>query len=158
MTDAHRGSPVSLGRAAVVAFALTLSGHYAWELAQAQWFADHAGARLSSYAWHCFVAAWADVLIAAASYGLTALLFRRTRWALEAKTLGPAILWITFGLVITVLIELSATASGRWTYAPSMPTVLGIGLLPLAQWILVPVLTLVVFRAIHHHRDVARRG
>lgn len=37
--------------------------------------------------------------------------------------------------------------AGRWQYSVSMPTVAGVGLAPLAQWIVVPLLLVAVSRA-----------
>ena len=139
---------IDAARIGGLAIAVTLVGHYAWELAQARQFMEHAGAAISEYAWHCFRAALGDAVIAAASYGLVALLFRRVRWPLHSPVLAPAIAWITIGLAITIAIEQWAIASGRWSYAPAMPTVLGVGALPLAQWVIVPSVTLLTFRAI----------
>lgn len=129
-----------------IALLVTLLGHYVWEIGHAQFFADHAGAPLSSYALHCFVASIGDVVIAFVAFGVAALAFGRAGWPLEKRPVGAAALWLAVGLAITVGFELYATATGRWAYAPSMPTLLGIGLLPLLQWIVVPTATLLLIR------------
>ncbi|MGZ5492759.1 MAG: hypothetical protein ACXW3E_04400 [Thermoanaerobaculia bacterium] len=43
-----------------------------------------------------------------------------------------------FGLLVAILIERWAVGSGRWRYEEAMPTIAGIGVMPLAQWIIVP--------------------
>lgn len=124
------------------ALLLTLFAHFAWELAQACFFANLSGMPFLRHALTCFQASLGDVTIAAlaygASYGATALLFRRPLWALRPNWLLPAALWVAIGLGITVLIERWAIDTGRWVYGPSMPVVFGIGLAPLLQWMIVP--------------------
>lgn len=51
--------------------------------------------------------------------------------------------WFAVGLFITVAIEKWAISVGRWQYTEAMPTIAGIGLSPLLQWIIIP--TLIVF-------------
>ena len=135
----------------LLALLLTLVGHYAWELGQAQFFAEHAGAPLGSYALHCFIASLGDVVIASIAYAVAAVAFRRPAWPWAPHPLGPAALWLAVGLGITVVFELWATAVGRWTYAEEMPRLLGVGLLPLLQWLVVPTATLLLLRLMTRH-------
>lgn len=44
------------------------------------------------------------------------------------------------------MIALAAYGLERWSYAPGMPRVLGVGVAPIAQWIIVPLLVLWVSR------------
>jgi hypothetical protein len=67
------------------------------------------------------------------------------RWVIAPTTLQLA-LFISVGVVITAVIERLATNGHwvqTWTYAPAMPVLpgLGIGVLPLLQWTLLPPLT-----------------
>jgi hypothetical protein len=60
--------------------------------------------------------------------------------------------------LITIGLEMYAVQQGRWAYALDVPTLFGIGLLPLAQWLLVPLITLFALRALLgriRHRPVA---
>lgn len=124
---------------------VTLGLHFAWEMLQAPAFEQFAAT-----AWEgtvrCFVAATGDVLIASAAYVATALVVWRAAWPLQRRWVAPAALWLAFGLVITVLFELWALARGRWVYGPAMPLLFGVGLLPLLQWVVVPLLTLAFVR------------
>lgn len=129
------------------ALLLTLFAHFAWELAQARFFANLSGMPFLRHALICLRASLGDMTIAALAYGAAGLLFRRPHWSLRPSWLLPAAIWVATGLGITVLIELWATETGRWVYGPSMPVVFGIGLAPLLQWMIVPVVTLLVFRA-----------
>lgn len=130
---------------------LTLAGHYVWELGQAQFFVNHADAPLSSYALHCFIASLGDLLIASFAYAVAALAFRRPSWPVSPRLAGPMALWLGAGLAVTVVFEMWATATGRWTYAPEMPRLLGVGLLPLLQWLIVPTATLLLLRLMTRH-------
>ena len=98
-TAANRGIGVSARglRWVLLALPLTLFGHYAWELGQAQLFADHAGTPLSSYALHCFVAALGDVVIASSAYAIAAVAFRRVSWPIAQRALWPAVTWVAAG-------------------------------------------------------------
>lgn len=140
----------------MLGFVLTLVAHYGWELLQARWYVVHEGNPLRAYAWHCFVAALGDVVIAGVSYALTAAAFHAPRWVLEPRVALVGFGWIVIGLGITVLLEIWATATGRWTYAASMPTILGVGWLPIAQWVIVPSLTLGIFRVMMRSLVVSR--
>ena len=82
-----------------------------------------------------------DVLIAGASLAASLLLFGCAGWP-RTRFLQVAAAAATFGLGITVLVERLATAWGLWTYSALMPVLpgLGIGLAPLAQWVVVPLL------------------
>lgn len=129
----------------ILGLLVTLTLHFAWEMLQAPAFMDFAGSTWKGTV-RCFVASLGDVLIASGTYGLSALAWRldwpiRTRWVLPAAT------WIGLGLLATIAFERWALAQGRWAYRPEMPLVFGIGLLPLLQWIVVPMLTVALVRA-----------
>lgn len=125
---------------------LTLGLHYAWEMGQAPWFEEFAGTPWGEHALPCLRAAAGDLLIATAAFALTAALFRRWSWPIQPGWRRPALVWIGTGLVATVVFEHWAVLAGRWTYTASMPTIAGIGVLPLLQWIVVPVVTLALLR------------
>lgn len=136
---------------------VTVGLHYAWEMLQAPLFADFANVPVSRHAVVCLVASFGDLAIAAVAYLVTAAAFRDFYWALAQNWRWPAILWIVTGLSITIVGEIWATSSGRWSYGPSMPTVFGIGLSPLAQWVIVPPLTLLFFRNMFSRTHLARK-
>ena len=51
--------------------------------------------------------------------------------------------FLAIGLVITIVFELLATGPlNRWEYVELMPTVLGVGAAPVAQWVILPLLQL----------------
>jgi photosystem II stability/assembly factor-like uncharacterized protein len=91
-----------------------------------------------------------DVLIATSSLVLALLLFGEHDWPTRGfgRVAAAAIL---FGAGYTVFSEwLNVEIRGSWGYADSMPTVpvLGTGLAPLAQWVIVP---LTAFRWAHRN-------
>ncbi len=130
----------------MVGAALLLVVHYAWEMLQAPWFREMAGLPMRAHSRPCLRAAFGDLAISSVAYGIVAALYRRPRWPFQRRWGIPALLWMAFGLAATVLIERLSLASGRWSYTEAMPTVAGVGVLPLAQWVLVPVAVLILLR------------
>lgn len=82
-----------------------------------------------------------DVLIASATLLSGLLLLGNSRWP-EERYVAVAAFTIVAGLGYTAFSEwLNTSIRTSWTYTDLMPTLpaLGIGLSPLAQWIVVPV-------------------
>lgn len=82
-----------------------------------------------------------DVLIAGATLLAGLLLFGNSRWP-EERYLIVAAFTLVAGLGYTAFSEwLNTSVRGSWTYTDLMPTLpaLGIGLSPIAQWIVIPV-------------------
>lgn len=131
----------------IVAIVATFSLHFAWEMLQAPAFADFAGSTWAGTV-RCFTAALGDVLLASGAYAITALAFRRAAWPVRRGWILPAATGIALGILATVAFERWALSRGRWAYGPEMPLVLGIGLLPLLQWLIVPMLTLGLVRSL----------
>jgi hypothetical protein len=120
---------------AVVAFAL----HFGWEMAHAKWYATMDTLPFwTATAW-CARAALIDVAISAGAYAVAALVARSLRWVCELCAMSVAI-YFAIGLAITVAIERWAVAVGRWRYASNMPTIGDVGVSPLLQWLIVPLL------------------
>lgn len=83
-----------------------------------------------------------DALIAGLAYAAATITVGRARWPLAPRAWGT-------GLLAAVLVALAYTAISewrnvavlaQWRYRPVMPTLHGIGLAPLLQWIVVPLL------------------
>ncbi len=120
--------------------------HWAWEMLQAPLY----GSMRSLSGWEatrlCTVATVGDVAIGLISYAAVVALVGNRSWLLHLR---PARItgYLAVGLALTIVLEiLSVQRWGRWSYAPSMPRVLGVGITPLAQWIIVPLLTIWVVR------------
>jgi hypothetical protein len=87
-----------------------------------------------------------DVLIAAATYALAAAIARTWLWPLRRPTLGIASS-VAAGVAYTAVSEwLNVSVLGSWAYAQAMPVVAGIGLSPLLQWVVVPLVVLGTLR------------
>lgn len=136
-----------------VAVVTTLVLHFAWEMLQAPAFLDFAGSTWQGTL-RCLAATGGDLLLAAGAYAITALAFRRAAWPVQHRWIPPAAIWIALSVVATIAFEQWALAEGRWAYGPEMPVIIGIGLLPLLQWLIVPGLTLAVVRYIAARREL----
>ena len=117
----------------------------AWELAQSPLYADHA--RETSYVlWtriHCTVG---DGLILLGCFWLTALCFRTRFWFLSDRFF-PTVVFVLFGVGYTIWSEWYNTqVAHSWAYTRAMPTFFGIGLSPVAQWLTIPWLLLLILR------------
>ncbi len=92
----------------------------------------------------CTRATLGDVLIFLGAFWTVALIFRDRNWI--RFPFGSAfIIFIAVGVAVTVVMEWHATiVAERWQYDEIMPVLplLGIGISPLLQWIILPVLTI----------------
>lgn len=140
-------------RPAVLGLAISLGLNYAWEMAQVPFFSSMASAPLREHAMRCLGSAAGDVLIAGVAYVLASLTVRSLSWPRSARSFVATAIWVLIGLAATAGIERVAVAHGRWTYGGAMPTIFGVGLLPLLQWLVVPLITLVVWRALMRRRS-----
>jgi len=92
----------------------------------------------------CTKASFGDAAISLVAFWCVAALARSRWWIIDSRPLQIAG-FIAVGVVITIILEALATGPlERWSYTPSMPTlpVLGTGILPLLQWVLLPPLTI----------------
>ncbi len=114
-------------------------------MAHSPLYADHAeGWRY--VAWTRFHCTLGDVLILLGAFWATAALFRSWRWPVTRSRLAR-VFFTLFGLGYTIWSEwFNASVRDSWAYAPEMPQVLGIGLSPILQWLVVPTVLLIVLR------------
>lgn len=120
--------------------------HLAWEVAHLSLYTlatDGDRVRIALYVVHCTLG---DVLIATATFLAPALAWRRLDWYRAQPLAGGAVM-IGLALSYTAASEwFNVYYRSAWAYAPSMPTIGGIGITPLLQWIVVPVLMVVAMR------------
>ncbi len=122
-------------------------GNVVWECVQLPlytlWNAGSA-AQITYAVVHC---TGGDVLIAGAALVGSLLLFGVTDWP-RARFLPVAAATLISGIAATAYIEHLNTVRGNWTYSDLMPLLPGtdVGLAPLAQWIVVPVVAFVFVR------------
>ena len=121
--------------------------HFIWEMAQGGLFVGLREQPLAQAAVRCSKATLGDLVITAVAFTFAALTVRRMHWPLMNSFVAPAV-FVATGLVITIAFEYFALATSRWAYEPEMPTLLGVGISPIAQWIVIPLLQLPLFRAI----------
>jgi len=150
--ETERGSPEALDRSrrslwkpwlALGFFAFVTN--FVWEMLQMPLYAD-----ITQLPWWrgtavCALATVGDVVITLVAYAGATV--GRDRWWLLRPSIRRVTLYLAVGLVVTVVFEVvNVYVAHRWSYASAMPLVLGIGLSPIAQWLIVPTVTLVLAR------------
>jgi hypothetical protein len=142
-SDGRHAVTYRVAALALVAFAI----HFAWEMGHARWFATMNGLPFwTATAWCARAALW-DVAINAFAFVVAALAVRSWRWP-RALQLLPVATYLAAGLAVTIAIEWWAVSTGRWRYAAGMATIAGVGVSPLLQWIVVPLVLVAVARVI----------
>ena len=136
------------GRARRVALwvATSFALNLAWEAVQLPLYTifSEGSARSIVYAvTHCTLG---DVVIALACYAGAGVAMRNADWV-RVRPFGGTAVAVVLGTAYTVFSEwLNVSVRGSWTYAPSMPVILGIGITPLLQWVVVPALSVAMMR------------
>ena len=124
-------------------FAVLLN--FPWEFLQVPLFEGMAEAKHWGAIRICTRAALGDGVIVLIAYWSTAALWR-DRWWFRAPKRVQICAFIAVGLAITFVLEQIATRSYHpawgWRYSEMMHVVLGVGLTPILQWILLPPLIL----------------
>ena len=117
--------------------------HFVWEMLQVPLYEQMSGARHWAAVLRCTRASAGDAVIVWTAYALAAG-SARDRWWLGVRHRGrPLTVYLAAGLLITVGLEwFNVYVRRQWGYSPEMPVILGIGLTPLLQWLLVPLLAL----------------
>lgn len=126
----------------VALFAFLLN--FPWEFLQVPFFAEMPAMAHWDAVVFCTRATLGDVLIALTAFWVVAALRRSRQW-LRRPDAREILGFVAFGIMITIALEWHATElQQRWQYAEWMPTLplLGTGLAPLFQWLLLPPLIL----------------
>lgn len=128
--------------------------NWIWEMLQAPLYANMRGMAPGKATWLCTVASGGDVVIMLVAYSAVALLVGTRAWFVYPRP-GRVAVYLAVGLLVTVAAEmLSIHRWGRWSYGPSMPLLLGVGVSPLAQWVVVPLVMLWVAKRYLRHGAV----
>ena len=115
--------------------------HFVWEMLSVPFYTGMGQRSHAAGVRCCVVASLGDVAIALLAYGVVATI-RTRRWVMSPDA-GARTGFVIVGVGITVLFEyVSVYRLARWSYAPAMPLVAGIGVVPIAQWIVLPLVTL----------------
>ncbi len=130
--------------------------NYIWEITQSPLYVGMENFNLVW--WHCGLAALGDGLLVLLIYAAGWAVLRRRDWFVQPGGIGYAVMLLA-GLVIGVSVEWLAVFIGnRWEYTARMPLIplLGVGLVPVAQMLALPML---IFRiiAMWHSRSSAHR-
>ena len=131
-------------RMLVAIFIVAILLNSLWELAQAPLYVglDRYNAAVL---WHCFVAGLGDGIMVLTIMAVGRVTLHRWDW-FKRPRLSEYLVMLTAGFILAVLVEAVAVhLLGRWEYSVRMPTVLGIGVVPIAQMILLPPM---VFRTV----------
>ncbi len=122
----------------------TVAAHLGWEIVQLPLYAiwaDETPGYIAFAVAHCTAG---DLLIAGATLALALVLAGRGAWPAE-RFLPVVMLATAFGVAVTIYSEwLNTGVRQAWAYTQAMPVlpVLGTGLTPLAQWLVLPPLGL----------------
>ena len=134
--------------------ALALVPNLVWEVAQlplySTWSTTPPAATAYAVA-HCTLG---DGLIAAATYLATAIFTRSGNWPHVAPLRGLVIV-TAIGTAYTIWSEYrNVYVAKNWAYASAMPTISGIGLTPLLQWLVLPAVTMLLMRQLRRGRNI----
>jgi hypothetical protein len=116
--------------------------NFAWEMLQFPLFAGMARAPHAAATAACLRATLGDVAITLVACGAGAVAARSQQWIIvSART--PAAVYLAVALLLAIAAEVvNLHLLRRWAYSAAMPTLLGIGLVPILQWLTVPPLVL----------------
>ena len=123
---------------------LSFPMHFTWEFLQAPLFLNMRDATHMDGIRLCLQATLGDMVIVLIAFWLASFLTGTRQWAAQPSRRAIAG-WLSTGLAITVVLEFYSTkVAGRWVYDVSMLRlpVIGTGIAPLIQWIIVPMLVL----------------
>ena len=123
---------------------LSFPMHFTWEFLQAPLFRNMRDATHMDGIRICLQATLGDMVIVLIAFWVASFLTGTRHWAALPNRWATAA-WVSTGLAITVALEFYSTEiAGRWAYDVTMLRlpVIGTGLSPLLQWIIVPMLVL----------------
>ncbi len=127
-----------------LAFALNL----AWEIAHVRLYTLWASTDGLSVSWALLHCTLGDVVIALAMFALAVVMLGDKDWPISRPWAGGAIV-VAGAVAYTALSEwYNVYRVGSWGYTASMPLIIGIGLSPLLQWLVLPPVMVVVYRAL----------
>ncbi len=118
--------------------AASLGLNFMWEMAQAPLYEGMLTMPRWKAAWVCAQASAGDAVITLVAYGGVAVAARSRAWLAfpRARWIGG---YIGIGIALTIALEyLNVYGLGRWSYAANMPRALGVGIAPIAQWLILP--------------------
>ena len=133
-------------------FVTAVAVNYPWELAQAPLY-EWAGESRNAL-WHCFVAALGDGVLVLLIFAAGLVVLRRTDW-FERRGVRGYLVMLAAGPVIAIAVEWAAVhVIQRWAYTDQMPRIpgLNIGIVPVAQMLVLPPLIFRIVAAIRRRK------
>ena len=114
---------------------------FLWEMLQMPYYAmSHLSAWETTI--NCSLASLGDAGSMVFAYFVASWAVNDRYW-LSSRIRKPVMVFLVTGLVITLVVEYFATsAAWGWKYSAKMPTLLGIGMVPIVMWIVVPLIAL----------------
>ena len=126
--------------------ALSTTSHLLWEIVQLPLYTISLDADRMYIAFAVVHCTAGDALISIGTYLGAALAARDLKWPVTANRRGIAVA-LLLGVFYTAASEwYNVYRVGNWAYLPQMPLILGIGITPLLQWLIVPVATLILMQ------------
>ena len=119
---------------------VSLLGHLAWETIQLPLYTIWSSSSPGEIAFAVLHCTGGDMLIALAALVTSLVVMGDPDWPLNGRR-RVAVLTVIGGLAYTIFSEwLNTGVRGAWTYSDLMPTLplIGTGLSPLMQWVVVP--------------------
>ncbi len=123
---------------------LSFPVHFTWEFLQAPLFRNMQTATHMEGIRICLQATLGDMVIALVAFWMASVLAGTRQWIARPNRRTIAA-WLSTGLALTFVLEFYSTeVMARWVYGASMPRLplIGTGLAPVAQWIVIPLLVL----------------
>jgi len=133
--------------------AVTAIGHFAWEIIQLPLYTIWNEGTMREIAFAVIHCTGGDMLIALASLVGAMIIVGKPDWP-SVRFFEVAAVTIFFGVAYTVYSEwFNVSVRGSWAYDPSMPTIplIGTGLTPTLQWIVIPAAALAAARRTRSH-------
>ena len=151
LLDVQRTAPAAFGCA--LTWTLLLLGlNLIWEVAQLPLYAMGRYSEWPALGYAVLHCTLGDAGMALGAYLIAALLTGTPRWPLHRPLAGIAVALIA-GESYTLWAEWHNVYVLRsWAYAAGMPTLWGIGVAPIAQWLVLPVLALTILRYRYRQR------
>ena len=122
---------------------VSIAANLIWEILQLPLYTLWTTGTLQQKAFAIFHCTFGDAIIAGLALSVALALFARATWPRSANSARVYWASLAFGVIYTMYSEwLNTNVRGNWTYSELMPIVpvIGTGLAPLLQWIVVPTL------------------
>ena len=134
-------------RLQIYLFLLAIPLHLIWEVAQIRAY-EFPETGLMTDVIGCLLPTLGDGLMTLIIFWTGWAVFRDSRWILKPALKGYLLMFV-IGIFLAIIVELNALyLTGAWRYSEQMITisVLGVGLPPLLQMVLLPPITAVLLR------------